>query len=112
MFNQSLESTKAIVEVSLTQKSSLRFSLAECAFESQKPTPVNKNAAPGNSLDMTSMNGIEPPQPIKMGSLPSNTSLVDSKTIYFSSGVNSGAQKPSATSITSIEILAPKDSSL
>lgn len=100
-----------IVDVSFWQKSSLRFSLAECALESLKPTPVNKKATPGNSLDMTSMKGIEPPHPMKIGSLPLKTSLVESKTIFLSSGENSGAQKPSATSTTSIEILAPNDSS-
>jgi hypothetical protein len=58
------------------------------------------------------MKGMEPPQPTKIGSLPLNTSFVDSKTISLSLEGKSGAQKPSATSTISKVIFAPNVSSL
>ena len=66
----------------------------------------------GNSRDITSINGIEPPHPTKIGSFPLKTSWVESKTISLSYSGNSGAQKPSATSTTSKSIFAPNVSSL
>jgi hypothetical protein len=76
------------------------------------PTPIRRKATPGNSRDITSINGIEPPHPTNIGSFPLNTSLVDSKTMFLTCCVKSGAQKPSATSTTSNEIFAPNVSSL
>lgn len=96
--------------VSLAQNPSLKFSFAEWAFESLKPTPVNKKATPGYSRDITSMKGIEPPQPIKIGSLP-NTWFVESKRAFFNFSSSSGAQNPSPISTTLSEILAPNVSS-
>ena len=105
---QSFEISKATNDVSFAVKPSLMFSFALWAFESEKPTPVNKCCALGNSLDITSIKGIEPPQPIKTGSLPLKMAYEELNTSCLSLSWNSGAQKPSATSQRSNYNFAPK----